>query len=283
MNEILKKHLYYEEPGIIIYNADCRDILPHLEKVDLVVTSPPYDGLRDYGGYEFNFEEIAKGLREVMKEGGVIVWVVGDQVIDGSESGTSFKQALYFKEIGFKLHDTMIYEKNGSPYPEQTRYYQSFEYMFIFSNGVPKTTNLLKDRKNIWDGSWGKRSIRQKNGELKKFDYIHCEEFGVRFNIWRFSNGFGRTTKDKFAYIHPAMFPELLANDHILSWSNSNDIILDPMCGSGTILKMAKLLNRRAIGIEIEEKYCAIAVKRLQQEVFSFQEKCNLPAGEDFK
>ena len=234
------------------------------ESVDLTVTSPPYDNLRDYKGYSFDFEGIARELYRVTKDGGVVVWVVGDQTTNGSESGTSFKQALYFKEIGFNLHDTMIYEKNGAPFPEVNRYYQCFEYMFVFSKGKPKTTNLLRDRKNKWEGSFGKRSQRLTDGTLQQKEAIKCEEYGVRFNFWRFNGGFGYTTQDEIAYQHPAMFPEKLAQDHILSWSNEGDTILDPMCGSGTTLKMAHNLKRNYIGIDISEEYCEIARQRIK-------------------
>src|SRR3990167_4502478 len=184
----------------------CGDALEELKKfpdecVDCVITSPPYDNLRSYGGYSFDFEGIAKELYRVTKPGGIVVWVVGDSVVNESETGTSFKQALFFKDIGFNLHDTMIYEKNGSSYPEQTRYYQVFEYMFVLSKGRPKTINLISDRKNRWLESWGKRSTRNKNGKLQVRGKLKSnKKFGVRFNIWRYLTGAGYTTKDKIAF-----------------------------------------------------------------------------------
>ncbi len=249
--------------------GDCLEVMKAIpdKSVDLVITSPPYDNLRDYKGYSFDFEGLAKELYRVIKDGGVMVWIVGDSIVDGSESGTSFKQALFFKEIGFNLYDTMIYEKNGSSFPDKTRYYQCFEYMFVLSKGIPKTKNLLCDRKNKWDGSWGKRSRRNKEGELIVGDKIPYQEYGIRFNIWRYNTGYGFTTKDEIAYEHPAIFPEALARDHILSWSNEGDVILDPMNGSGTTTKMAKLLKRNFIGIEISPEYCKIAEERLRQEI----------------
>lgn len=245
--------------------GNCIDVMKKIPdgSIDLTVTSPPYDNLRDYKGYTFDFESIARELYRVTKEGGVVVWVVGDQTTNGSESGTSFRQALYFKEIGFNLHDTMIYEKNGAPFPEVNRYYQCFEYMFVFSKGKPNTTNLLKDRKNKWAGSFGKRSQRLADGTLQQKDAIECEEYGIRFNFWRMNGGYGYTTKDETAYAHPAMFPEVLAQDHILSWSNEGDTVLDPMCGSGTTCKMAHNFKRNYIGIDISEEYCKIARDRL--------------------
>lgn len=226
--------------------------------IDLVVTSPPYDDLRDYEGYNFDFEETAKHLFRVIKKGGVLVWVVGDATIEGSETGTSFKQALYFKEIGFKLHDTMIYEKNNFSNPSSNRYQQVFEYMFILSRGSPKTFNPIKDKKNKYAGetSWGRNTTRQKDGSLIEHSKKVINEYGTRSNIWKYNTGYGFSTKDEIAYNHPAIFPDKLAEDHILSWSNEGDLVLDPMCGSGTTCKMALRNNRNFIGFDISEKYC---------------------------
>jgi len=236
--------------------------------VDLTVTSPPYDDIRSYEEYSFDFEEMAKELYRVTKEGGVVVWVVGDKTNKGSETGTSFKQALYFREIGFNLHDTMIYEKDSISFPEKNRYYQIFEYMFILSKGKPRTTNMIKDRKNKWYN--GKKHIkghyRNKDGEKIRHNKQNLlQEYGVRFNIWRISGGHQKSTLDKIAYEHPAIFPEKLANDHILSWSKEGDVILDPMCGSGTTCKMATINNRRFIGIDVSQKYVDVANTRLHQ------------------
>jgi len=235
--------------------------------IDLTVTSPPYDGLRDYNGYSFDFENVAKELFRVTKEGGVVVWNVNDSTIDGSESLTSFKQALYFvEECGFKLHDTMIYEKNSMSMPDKNRYYSAFEYMFVFSKGKPKTTNLIEDRKNRWAGtsSFGTRSQRQKDGSLKKNGKGMVKDFGVRFNIWRYNTGAGYSTKDDVAFEHPAIFPEKLAYDHIRSWSNENDLVYDCFMGSGTTAKASISSNRNWIGSEISKEYCKIIEKRLE-------------------
>ena len=237
------------------------------KSIDMVLTSPPYDNLRDYKGYTFDFEGIAKEIYRVLKDGGVCVWVVGDATIKGSETGTSFKQALYFKEIGFNLHDTMIWEKQTftAVGALKSRYAPVFEYMFIFTKGKLKTFNPIKDRKNTTAGQkiGRKGGIRKRNGELVPNSSYGTDkvkaEYGQRFNIWRIiigqrSNG------------HPAPFPEKLAEDHILSWSNEGDTILDPMAGSGTTLKMAKKNNRNYIGIEISQEYIDIINKRLSPQ-----------------
>jgi site-specific DNA-methyltransferase (adenine-specific) len=243
--------------------GDCLDKLKELpdNSVDLTVTYPPYDNLRDYKGYSFNFEGIAKELYRVTKDGGVVVWVVGDATIKGSETGTSFKQALYFKEIGFRLHDTMIYQKNSYPFPPSNRYFGVFEYMFVLSKGSPKTTNLIKVP---CIGQKHKSSTsRQKDGSIEPMKYKMGHDTRVDDNIWKLNVGYGKSSLDKISFNHPATYPEELAKRHILSWSNEGDLVLDPFAGSGTTLKMAKLLNRKYIGIEISEEYIPIIEARL--------------------
>jgi site-specific DNA-methyltransferase (adenine-specific) len=245
-----------------VYLGDCLEVMKDIpnKSIDMVLTSPPYDNLRDYKGYTFNFEGIAKEIYRVLKDGGVCVWVVGDATIKGSETGTSFKQALYFKEIGFNLHDTMIWNKGSFTNPSSNRFHQVFEYMFIFSKGKPKIYHEILDRKNKYLGVRG-ASGRDKNGVRKCGTSEVKREYGNRFNIWNISVGGGMSYKGKCN--HPAVFPEKLAEDHILSWSNEGDTILDPMAGSGTTLKMAKKNNRNYIGIEISPEYIDIINKRL--------------------
>ena len=255
-----------------IIQGDCLEVMKTLEdnSIDLTVTSPPYDNLRKYNGYTFDFEGIAKELFRVTKQGGVVVWVVGDATIKGSETGTSFKQALYFKEIGFNLHDTMIYEKTGCPFPERNRYYPIFEYMFVFSKGKPTTTNLIDDRKNIYFGDRVARKNHQRNKDgsvsentaYRNNKNKKIKENGVRFNIWRVTSS---RNVNSGTGNHPAIFPEKLAEDHILSWSNPGDVVMDCLAGSGTTLKMAKKNNRNYIGIEISEEYIDIINKRLNE------------------
>lgn len=235
------------------------------ESIDLTVTSPPYDNLRTYNGFEWNFEDTAKQLYRVTKQGGIVVWVVGDSTTKGSESGSSFKQALYFKECGFNLHDTMIYEKNSSAFPAaktSKRYTQIFEYMFVFSKGnIRKDISLLCDKPNKWAGytNWGNNTQYDRNGNLHQTNNIKpVPPFSLRNNIWKYSVGFN----DKIG--HPAVFPEKLVNDHILSWSNEGDIVLDPFMGSGTTAKAAILNKRNYIGFEISKEYCDIANERIR-------------------
>ena len=234
------------------------------ESVDLTVTSPPYDDLRDYNGYTFDFEAIAKQLFRVTKVGGVVVWVVADRTIKGSETGTSFRQALGFMEVGFNLHDTMIYAKQpkGSVGTSNNCYFQCFEYMFVFSKGKPKSINLIRDRMNK-QAIQNRSHRRLKSGEIQHTPDYQQKPVSKRRNIWEYFTGNGSTTKDKIAFEHPAIFPEKLAQDHILSWSNEGDLVFDPMCGSGTVAKMALIHNRQFIGVDISAEYIEIAKERL--------------------
>lgn len=247
-----------------VIQGDCLEVMKGIpdKSIDMVLTSPPYDNLRTYKGYTFNFEGIAKEIYRVLKDGGVCVWIVGDATIKGSETGTSFKQALYFKEIGFNLHDTMIWNKKNftAVGALKSRYAPVFEYMFILSKGNPMVFNPIKDRKNISFGRKKSGTIRTKNGTKPLSDYSRgINEYGQRHNVWEMSPEMSSKNR-----LHPAPFPEKLAEDHILSWSNEGDTILDPMAGSGTTLKMAKKNNRNYIGIEIAIEYIDIINKRLQ-------------------
>jgi site-specific DNA-methyltransferase (adenine-specific) len=254
-----------------IYNIDCLSGLKELENdsVNLTVTSPPYDNLRTYGNItDWNFEifkPIAEELYRVTKPGGIVVWIVGDAAINGSETGSSFRQALYFQEIGFKIHDTMIYHKNSSAFPariDSKRYTQIFEYMFVFVKGkIRNDIKLIADKRNKWAGwtNWGQHTQYDSEGNLVKAQNIKpIAEFSLRTNIWKYNVSFN----DKIVK-HPAVFPEQLAEDCILSWSVEGDTVLDPFMGSGTTAKMAMLNNRNFIGFEINEEYYNGILKRL--------------------
>lgn len=235
------------------------------DSVDLVLTSPPYDNLRDYKGFVFDFETIARELYRVLKKGGVMVWIVGDATINGSETLSSFKQAIYFQSIGFNCHDTMIYQKNNFSNPSQTRYHQIFEYMFVFSKGKPKTFNPIKDRKNVYVGysTLGENTTRKADGEFSKNGKRTIQEYGMRYNIWK-GNTAGQENMCKHI-AHPAQFPLWLAKDNVISWSNKNDVVLDPFMGGGTTGCACKELGRRFIGIEIEPTYCRLSEERIQK------------------
>jgi len=228
------------------------------ESIDLTVTSPPYDNLRQYNGYSFDFENVAKELYRVTKQGGVVVWVVGDATVNGSETGTSFRQALFFMECGFNLNDTMIWRKtNPMPQVKQPRYSQCFEYMFVFSKGTPKTFNPVMRKTKCGGHNYDStcKNMGGENGRTEKHFVINKES--VDYNVWDIAIAQNKT-------IHSAVFPEQLVRNHITSWSNEGDIVLDCFMGSGTTAVVARELGRKFIGFEISQEYVDLANKRLQ-------------------
>lgn len=258
------------ELDVIICGDNCEVMrtMPS-ESIDLVVTSPPYDDLRTYGGHSWDFYGVAWNLKRLLKPGGVIVWVVGDGVVDGQETGTSMRQALHFQKIGLRLHDTMVYEKHSFRFPDETRYYQTWEYMFVFSNGKPRVYSPIEDRVVSRAGEKVHGTTIDAKGNRTSVNHVQrvMKDIGVRHNVWKYAGVPGAGTKDRIAYEHPATFPEALARDHILSWSNEGDIVLDPFSGSGTTAKMAKHNGRRFIGIEVNPEYVEISRNRLEQGV----------------
>ena len=232
------------------------------ESIDLVVTSPPYDDLRTYGGHSWDFYGVAWNLARVLKPGGVIVWVVNDGTENGSETGTSMEQALHFKRIGLNIHDTMIWNKCSFSQAGDlsVRYGQVFEYCFVFSKGKPNAWNPIIDRKNKQAGTKKSGTMRNRDGTIKPKSNIGAllGETGIRFNVWEMP---GHPSCER----HPAPFPERLAADHIASWSNKGDIVLDPFMGSGTTAKAAKELGRHYIGFEINHEYVEMCRRRTAQ------------------
>lgn len=252
--------------NIDLRQGDCLTLMKQLpdESVDLVVTSPPYDNLRLYntGKYKGNdYNNIIKELYRIMKQGGVVVWVVADQTVKGSETLTSFRQAIMFQEHGFRVHDTMIWEKDTSSFPDKTRYNSVFEYMFVFSKGKPKTFNPIKDRPNKYAGTKIHGTYRNQDGSItkrnEKWSKQVVSKYGKRNNVWHIP------TEKKNKTGHPAVFPLQLAKDHIISWSNEGDTVLDIFMGSGTTGIACKELNRNFIGMELDEKYFKVAKERI--------------------
>ena len=273
---------YYERDGITVYHGDCADVLPAAGiKADLILTSPPYGDIRTFGGYGFNFDLVADACVGALADGGVLVWQVGDYKIDGSETCDPFRQVLGFRERGLRLHDTMIFEKACALAWTPTQYPQAFEYMFVLSNGAPATANLIKDRKVVITNQnrymhQNKQASRNADGarDIRKGDTKLRPEYGHRTNIWRYGVGaasagaISQSAPDYLAaHEHPAIFPLALAKDHIRTWTNPCDVVLDPMAGSGTVLRAAKDLGRVAIGVEIHADYLPIITGRMAQGV----------------
>lgn len=249
-----------------ILEGNCVDVMKQLPNgvIDLTVTSPPYDNLRTYKGFVFPFEEIAQELFRITKEGGIVVWVVGDATIKGSETGTSFKQALYFKEVGFNLHDTMIFQKqNPIPQIYRKRYNNIFEYMFVFSKGKVTTNNpIMIDCLHAGLKLKGTTYKNYSKGEQKRKKLAKpVKKQKIKGNIWEYV--VGKKAEDQEAKGHPAPFPCALARDHITSWTNPGDLVLDPMCGSGTTCKSAFQLGRNYIGIDMSADYCELSRSRI--------------------
>ena len=239
----------------VAYNMDCVEGMKQIpdETIDMTITSPPYDNIRDYKGYSFDYKKTLDEIFRVTTRGGVCCWIVADQTVNGSETGTSFKQALYAKEIGFNIHDTMIWAKDTTAIPESTRYFQTFEYIFVLSKGSPKSFNPIQDRANKWRGTNVHGTYREKDGQTKrrgeKATETEISDYGTRFNVWDVSVEHNNQTG------HPAVFPQKLVRDLMVSWSNEGDKILDPFLGSGTTRIVAYDNNREFVGYEISKEY----------------------------
>ena len=275
---------YYQDKESALYCGDNSKILKIFpdECIDLTITSPPYDdmdenfnpipkrGLRKYQGYSWDFKTITRELFRITKKGGVVVWIVNDPTIKGSESLASCYQKIYFRKVGFNIHDTMIFEViNPVPQFKTRRYTGSFEYVFILSKRKPGICNyIMEDCKESGKLKYRKRrdDFNQSCDKPKQNTIVKDQK--IRRNVWKYKTGRMLSSKDAISFNHPATFPEQLANDHIISWSSENNIILDPFSGSGTTWKMAKLNNRKFIGIEIAEEYCKLSVERVKNHSF---------------
>ena len=272
--------LYYSARDIEIYHDDCLNFLKQIptDSIKFTLTSPPYDEIRNYNGYSFPFEDIAKELWRTTKPGGVIAWNVSDATVKGSETGTSMKQALYFMSLGFRLHDTMIYVKNN-PMPSSAsskRYHQAWEYIFILSKESPETFNpiLVKSKYGHLNANMKHRG---KDGNIN-YKITKRNEFTKVRNVFEYSIGGGNSSKDKIAFKHPAIMPEQLASDMIQTWTNEGDTVFDPFTGSGTTAKQCFLLKRKFIGTELSFQYCEIIKERLEIVISQSLDNASLPS-----
>jgi len=254
-----------------ILPCDCVEGMQRLPDncIPLTVTSPPYDHVRDYGGDLLDFETfqvIAQQLHRITCPGGVVVWIVQDQIRRGNETGTSARQKLYFRKVGFRMHSTMIMISNGVRLPQPGRYVNQYQYALVLSKGRPKSVHLLRDRPNSTAGERSKGKVRSRGGQLERRKYAGrvIAQFGLRSNVWTYEVGWAKSTRDDYAFEHPAVMPEAMASDHILSWSRPGDLVFDPFLGSGTTAKMALLNHRRYLGCEVNPQYHEIAVRRMR-------------------
>jgi hypothetical protein len=250
-----------------LVHGDCVELMAALPDglVAATVTSPPYDNMRDYGRHDFAFEPIADQLFRITMPGGVLVLVVRDQYVDGAETGSSARQLLYFQQLGFTAHATMIMVSSGQRRPHGVRYVPAHQFAFVLSKGRPRAVNLIQDVPNRHAGAVHRAFFRQRDGSFGRpfSEPRPIRMFGFRTNIWHYNVGRWHTTKDEFAFDHPALMPEAMAEDHIISWSLPNDLVFDPMAGAGTTLKMALMNGRRYLGFEIHQPYVEIAERRL--------------------
>jgi site-specific DNA-methyltransferase (adenine-specific) len=247
----------------VLYLADCRDVLPTLSGINGAITSPPYENLRAYGSAPpCDTFAVIREIAAVLGMGGVCMWNVADQVVNGGESGTSFKQALHAMDCGLRLHDTMIYCKEGVTFPDSNRYHPAFEYMFVFSKGVPRHFNGIADWRNKWGGSPMHGTDRQPSGDVTPINGIGRPvlSYGLRRNWWPLANAYTGETKG-----HPAPMPYEMAAGHVLTWTAPGDTVLDPFMGSGTTGIACARLGRRFVGIEIEPRYFDLACRRIER------------------
>ncbi|NQU26320.1 MAG: site-specific DNA-methyltransferase [Candidatus Nealsonbacteria bacterium] len=235
------------------------------ETIPLTVTSPPYDNLRDYGKHGFNFEAIANELYRITMQGGVVVWVVQDQIKKGSETGTSAWQQLYFQRIGFRIHHRMVMLPLGNRNTTPVRYGNALQFALVLSKGRPRYVNLIRDKRNATGGQAHTYNQRTKDGRIVSQRTAITRTWGPREPVWTYAVGGCHTTEDAFTSEHPAMMPEAMAADHIISWSRPGDLVFDPMCGAATTCKMALLNHRRYLGLEIHERYFQIAQERMRR------------------
>ena len=254
--------------GYILHNNDCVKVLPYFkDSVDLIITSPPYDDLREYGGHEFNFRAVADAIIPALKDGGQMAWIVQDAIRNYQETGNSFRQALYFQEHGLLLHQTIIFQKANESGKSHTRYAEVTEYIFILTKGRPKTFNPIIDKPNAEANTRQSNTNKGRNkaGELGSYVGSYTvPKFSKRINVWRYNTS--RMAPDfKDAHKHPAIYPLALGHDLVTSYSNPGDLVLDPMCGSGTTIRAAVNLDRNAVGIDIEPSYIELAKRRMSQ------------------
>ena len=264
---------YYDD-SVELYCYNCVDLLSKLDlQANLILTSPPTKNTKNSDSQYFDFEKVADVCVNSLADGGVIVWITSDATVNGSETGTSLKQALGFMERGLRLHDTMIFEKSHPRLTTKNRYMSSWEYMFVFTKGEPSVANMIHDRPNITAGKGRYKSmssVQDKSKiEITNLDNRIVQKYSKRTNVWNYAVGYNHSAPDfNNAHKHPSIFPLSLACDHIRTWTDPGNIVLDPMCGSGTTLRAAKNLNRYAVGIDTNEKYIDMAKERLAQNVF---------------
>lgn len=263
-----------------VYCGDCVKLMKLLpdSTIDLVVTSPPYDKIRDYNGsIHFDLHKTGQEIFRVLKSGGIAVMVIQDQTKNFGKSLTSFKTIIdWCDNIGFKLFETIIYRKNGSEGVWWTKRFRvDHEYMPIFLKGK-KPQYFNKEPLKIPSKHGGKvmtgSGSRKTNGETQKTVTRAINFKKCRGTIWNYLMA---GDKNPLKRKHPAVFPDKIPYDFIQCFCPEEGIVLDPFAGSGSTLVMAKKLRRSFIGFDIVPEYCELARERLKTE-FVNQDQINL-------
>ena len=252
----------------------CEDNITYLktlpdECIDFVITSPPYDALRDYNGYKLDLHGLGVELLRVLKDGGICVMVIQDSTRDFAKSLTSFRTIVdWCDNIGFRLFECNIYNRQGTEGAWwKKRFRVDHEYMPIFLKGK-RPQYFDKENIKIPSKHGGKimtgANIRTKNGQTGsrkvKINPTKCPG-----TVMTFGNTCGGESKLKSK--HPAVFPNMLAYDMIECFCPEDGTVLDPFNGSGTTTLAAKCLGRNYIGIDVSEEYNKIARERLETEI----------------
>ncbi len=251
--------------------GDCVEVLKSIpdNSIDLVVTSPPYDGIRKYNGFSFNLHSTGKELFRVLKDGGIIAMVIQDQTKNFGKSLTSFKTIIdWCENVGFKLFETIIYKKHGAEGAWWTKRFRvDHEYIPIFLKGE-RPAYFNKEPLKIPSKHGGKTmtgcATRLTNGKTLKSKRVFINPMKCRGTLWDYTTcGDGTRLKHQ----HPATFPDKIPVDFIRCFCPKNGIVLDPFIGSGTTALAAIQLNRNYIGIDISKEYCELAKKRIREEI----------------
>lgn len=248
--------------------------------IPLTVTSPPYAKMRLYGGHDYTwetFKSVATQLVRITMEGGVICWVVRNQIVKERENLQAEKEKLFFADdLGLWPHQTIIGAPKGVPLPQSRRYASNFDYVYVFSKGHPRIVNIIRDRRNSRFGDLkSNRLIRESNGSerLACGGEYAIAKWGFRSNLWSYSTGGNHTATDRISAKHPARMGEPLAEDLIISFSKPGDLVFDPFAGAGTSLKMALLNQRQWLGVEIFDEYVELIEKRMRLAKWELMER----------
>ena len=245
--------------------------------IDMVVTSPPYDNLRDYNGFQLDLSGVGEQLFRVLKPGGIVAVIIQDSTQDGRKTLTSFRMIVNWCDtIGFGLFENCIYSRQGVEGAWwKKRFRVDHEYIPLFIKGK-RPAYFNKEELKIPSKHGGKTmtgaATRNKDGTQQKSRSVYINPMKCRGTIWNYPQcGDG----SKLKHLHPATFPNLLPYDLIQCFCPENGIVLDPFNGSGTTCVAAKSLNRQYIGVDCSQEYCDIAEKRIQQEFIS-REQINI-------